>query len=165
MDQQNNTNRVSCQCFFFDYTDPKRVIIHMLNKHSKDATFTVKCVAKDCMYSTETWAAYRQHFKCKHNLNINNMNLHNVLCTDFTDDQENENDRDMNDDRNDDDGHFKDNMLTGKFVLSLEAAHKVSATAVDTIVFSMGSIINCRFVTKIVKKGFVNFRNTCLSGK
>ena len=55
MDGQNiNMNRVSCQFCFFDHTDPKRVILHMLNKHSKDATFTVKCVVKDCMYSTKT---------------------------------------------------------------------------------------------------------------
>ena len=48
----------------------------------------------------------------------------------------------MNCDRNDDDGHFQDNMLTGKFVLSLEAGHKVSATAVDSIVSSTGSLIS-----------------------
>ena len=138
MDQQNN-NRVSCQFCFFDHTDPKRVIIHLLNKHCKDATFTVKCVVKDCMYSTKTWPAYRQHFKCKHNLNINSMNLHNVLHADITDEEENEDDRCRNVDR-DDDGHSADNILTGKFVLSLEAA-LVSATAVDTIVSSTGSLI------------------------
>ena len=143
MNGQNvNTNRVSCQFCFFDHTDPKRVILHMLNKHSKDATFTVKCVVKDCMYSTKTWAAYRQHFKCKHNLNINNINLHDVLSPDFNHVDKHEDDREMNCDRNDDDGHFQDNMLTGKFVLSLEAGHKVSATAVDSIVSSTGSLIS-----------------------
>ena len=68
------------------------------------------------------------------------MNLHNVLCADITDEEENEDDRCRNADR-DDDGHSADNILTGKFVLSLEAAHKVSATAVDTIVSSMRSLI------------------------
>ena len=68
------------------------------------------------------------------------MNLHNVLHADITDEEENEDDRYRNADR-DDDGHSTDNMLTGKFVLSLEAAHKVSATAVDTIVSSTGSLI------------------------
>ena len=114
----------------------------MLNKHSKDVTFTVKCVVKDCMYSTKTWAAYRQHFKCKHNLNFKNINLHDVLSPDFNHVDEHEDDREMNCDRNDDDGHFQDNMLTGKFVLSLEAGHKVSATAVDSIVSSTGSLIS-----------------------
>ena len=143
MNGQNvNMNRVSCQFCFFDHTDPKRVILHMLNKHSKDVTFTVKCVVKDCMYSTKTWAAYRQHFKCKHNLNINNINLHDVLSPDFNHVDEHEDDREMNCDRNDDDGHFQDNMLTGKFVLSLEAGHKVSTTAVDSIVSSTGSLIS-----------------------
>ena len=134
----------------------------MLNKHSKDATFTVKCVVKDCMYSTKTWPAYRQHFKCKHDLNINNMNLHNVLCADITDEEENEDDRCRNADR-DDDGHSTDNMLTGKFVLPLEAAHKVSATAVDTIVSSTGSFI--ADLLQSLSRSFVNSRNTCLSGK
>ena len=132
----------------------------MLNKHSKDVTFTVKCVVKECMYSTKTWAAYRQHFKYKHNLNINNINLHDVLCADSNHVDEHEDDRQMNADRNDDDGHFKDNMLTGKFVLSLEAGHKVSTTAVDSIACSMGSLISDLFV----KKSFVNSSNTCLSG-
>ena len=112
----------------------------MLNKYSKDSTFTVKCLVKDCRYSTKTWPAYRQHFKHKHNLNINNMNIHNVLHADITDEEENEDDRCRNAD-GDDDGHSTDNMLTEKFVLSLEAAHKVSATAVDTIVSSTGSLI------------------------
>ena len=143
MNGQNvNMNRVSCQFCFFDHTDPKRVILHMLNKHSKDATFTVKCVVKDCMYSTKTWAAYRQHFKCKHNLNFKNINLCDVLSPDFNHVDEHEDDREMNCDRNDDDGHFQDNMLTGKFVLSLEAGHKVSTTAVDSIVSSTGSLIS-----------------------
>ena len=114
----------------------------MLNKHSKDATFTVKCVVKDCMYSTKTWAAYRQHFKCKHNLNFKNINLHDVLSPDFNHVDKHEDDREMNCDRNDDDGHFQDNMLTGKFVLSLEAGHKVSTTAVDSIVSLTGSLIS-----------------------
>ena len=114
----------------------------MLNKHSKDVTFTVKCVVKDCMYSTKTWAAYRQHFKCKHNLNFKDINLCDVLSPDFNHVDEHEDDREMNCDRNDDDGHFQDNMLTGKFVLSLEAGHKVSATAVDSIVSSTGSLIS-----------------------
>ena len=143
MDGQNiNTNRVSCQFCFLDHTDPKRVILHMLNKHSKDATFTVKCVVKGCMYGTKTWAACRQHFKCKHNLNINNINLHDVLSPDSNHVDEHEDDREMNADRNDDDGHFQDNILTGKFFLSLEAGHKVSTTAVDSIVSSMGTLIS-----------------------
>ena len=33
-------------------------------------------------------------------------------------------------------------MLTGKFVLSLEAGHKVSATAIDMIVCSTGTLIS-----------------------
>ena len=143
MNGQNvNTNRVSCQFCFFDHTDPKRVILHMLNKHNKDVTFTVKCVVKDCMYSTKNWAGYRQHFKCKHNLNFKDINWRNVLSPDFNHVDKHEDDREMNCDRNDDDGHFQDNMLTGKFVLSLEAGHKVSTTAVDSIVSSTGSLIS-----------------------
>ena len=55
---------------------------------------------------------------------------------------EHEDDREMNANRNDDDGHFQDNMLTGNFFLSLEAGHKVSTTAVESIVSSMGSLIS-----------------------
>ena len=86
------------------------------------------------------------------------------MSPDFNHVDEHEDDREMNCDRNDDDGHFQDNMLTGKFVLSLEAGHKVSTTAVDSIVV-FNWIINFRFVTKFVKKSSVNSRNTCISGK
>ena len=78
----------------------------------------------------------------KHNLNFKNINLHDVLSPDFNHVDKHEDDREMNCDRNDDDGHFQDNMLTGKFVLSLEAGHKVSATAVDSIVSLTGSLIS-----------------------
>ena len=114
----------------------------MLNKHTKDATVTVKCVVRDCIYNTKSWATYRQYCKYKHNCNINNMNLLNVLHADFTHNEEHEHDRDIQVDTNDDDGGFEDSMLTGKFVLYLEAVHKVLATAVDMIVSSTRSLVS-----------------------
>ena len=88
----NQNVRSSCQLCFFDHADPKKVIIHMLVKHTGDALFTVKCVVADCMYMTKTWTAYKQHFKCKHKLNINANNILNDLGDEFYDNDNNHGD-------------------------------------------------------------------------
>ena len=67
-----NTDHVTeCNFCYYNNRDPKKVITHMLNKHKGEASFTVSCVVPNCMYTTKTWLAYKQHFKRKHNFNLN----------------------------------------------------------------------------------------------
>ena len=141
MDILNQIIRTSCQFCFFDHTDPRKVIIHMLVKHQGDACLTVKCVVANCMYMTKTWTAYRQHCKCKHNINMNRNTL-GVFQHELIENNDTEGDEVQNDPRHNNNTYFCDQMITAKFILSLEAAHKVSSTALNTIVFSTGSIMS-----------------------
>ena len=140
MNRLNKIHRTPCQFCFFDHADPKRVIIHMLNKHRQDASFTVKCIVKECFYSAKTWAAYTQHCKHKHNLKINNDNIVNVLGGDNIDEEPNYGGAE--DCAIDNNPQFNENILTGKYILSLEAAHKVSSTGINSIVSSTGSLLS-----------------------
>ena len=111
MNRLNQIHRTTCQFCFFDHADPKRVIIHMLKKHRQDASFTVKCIVKDCFYSTKTWAAYAQYCKHKHNLKINNDNIINILGGDNIDEGQNYGgEEDYAIDNND----FNETMITAK---------------------------------------------------
>ena len=126
----------------------------MLVKHKGDAYFTVKCVVAECMYTTKTWTAYRQHCKHKHNLYMN-RNMLAVLQDEFY----------GNDNYNGDDGqpfprdntYFNDQMITAKCILPLEAAHKVSCTALDSIVSSTETMM-CEMFAVYDWCRFVNFR-------
>ena len=141
MDILNQNVRTSCQFCFFDHTDPRKVIIHMLVKHQGDACLTVKCVVANCMYTTKTWTAYRQHCKCKHNINMNRNTLR-VLQHELIGNNDTAGDDVQNDPRHNNNTYFCDQMITAKFILSLEAAHKVSSTALDSIVSLTGSMMS-----------------------
>ena len=139
MEVLNENVRTSCHFCFFDHTDPRKVIIHMLVKHQGDAYLTVKCVVPKCMYSTKTWNAYKQHCKRKHNINMN-RNTVSVLQDELLGNNDNAGEEVPNDP-----GHTNnlcDQMMTAKFILSLEAAHKVSSSALDSIVCSTGSMMS-----------------------
>ena len=140
----------------------------MLVKHKGDACLTVKCVVADCMYMTKTWTAYRQHCKCKHNLNMNRNTLA-VLQHEFNSNDDNTGDDGQNFPRHNTNTYFSDQMITAKFILSLEAAHKVSSTALDSIVSSTGTMMSemlqnmLRVLSELVNESFVYTGNRRVS--
>ena len=76
---------------------------------------------------------------CKHNINMNRNTL-GVLQHELIGNNDTAGDEIQNDPRHN--NNFCDQMITAKFILSLEAAHKVSSTALDSIVSSTGSMMS-----------------------
>ena len=127
-----------CPLCYFKNSETKKVIIHLLNKHKGDAGFiNVKCIVPECMYTTKTWLAYKAHCRRKHNLNINQMTFSNSgdedsddppgeipdqpdMCTPLADEKQ----------------------IVAKYLLSLEAGHKISSSAVDSIVSSTETLVS-----------------------
>ena len=123
----------------------------MLVKHKGDVCLTVKCVVANCMYMTKTWTAHRQHCKCKYNLNMNRNTLA-VLQHELNGNDDNTGDDVQNFSRHNNNTYFCDQMITAKSILSLEAAHKVSSTALDSVFNRNNDVRN---VAELVNESFV----------
>jgi len=111
---------------------------HMVQMHKHDSHFIVNCGFRSCGYVTKSWPSFKMHVKRQHKLQDDSF------C-DTADEM------DMNEclppSMNFDDMPSKRVMLSAAYVLQLEAEHRLTRRAVDSVVSTTSHLLSSQIAS------------------
>lgn len=125
-----------CPLCYFRTEDERKLTRHILRKHKGESCFRVQCEFQGCKYTGTSWNAYKQHLRRKHDLTVAQLEAEIDEVPDDNDDlvppPRDEEEIDTCDDQ----------KMLAKFLLNLEARHKVSSSAVDNVLVSSEKLLS-----------------------
>ena len=138
-----------CPMCYYQAPNRKRLICHCLVQHKNESQFIALCTVPGCMYSTQSYNAFKIHNRRKHGISAT-AEPELPTCSTWQrqyNDSEQELIVDINVNENVqlgyEDLHSRSYiMMLAKFYLSLEADHKCSRNSLNTIALFSKDIIS-----------------------
>lgn len=143
-----------CSMCYFRAKSNRQLICHSLSYHKDEGSFSARCCVQQCRYTTNSWNAYKLHYRRNHpNINITDYlqtNLHetnNDIARGHSDSSENdqsdaESDIQWEDNNDQVTETCNMNRVLAKHFLSLETEYKVNKTALNSILTSTAFLVS-----------------------